>query len=59
VNLGSVGFGLWFAWVFGANVRDKLLSRCSSKLRIISLKDLPVGGPEELNNQVHSEQPQP
>src|SRR5713226_244641 len=35
------------------------LSRCASKIRIISSKDLPVGGPDGLNTQAHSEQPQP
>src|SRR5712692_3051718 len=35
------------------------LSRCASKFRIISSKDLPVGGPDGLNTQAHSEQPQP
>src|SRR5580658_6042471 len=35
------------------------LSRCDSKLRIISSKDVPVGSPEGLNRQLHSEQPKP
>ena len=35
------------------------LSRCNSKLRIISSKDVPVGPPEGLNRQSHSEQPKP
>jgi len=35
------------------------LSRCNSKLRIISSNDLPVGAPEGLNRQPHSEQPKP
>ena len=35
------------------------LSRCNSKFRIDSAKDLPVGAPEELKTQAHSEQPQP
>ncbi len=35
------------------------LSRCNSKLRIISSKDLPSGAPEGLNRHRHSEQPKP
>jgi hypothetical protein len=35
------------------------LSRCNSKLRSISAKDVPVGVPEGLNRQPHSEQPKP
>jgi hypothetical protein len=35
------------------------LSRCNSKLRIISSKDVPVGAPEGLNRQPHTEQPKP
>jgi hypothetical protein len=35
------------------------LSRCDSKLRIISSKDSPVGVPEGVNRQSHSEQPKP
>jgi len=35
------------------------LSRCDSKLRIISSKVPPVGVPEGLNRQPHSEQPKP
>jgi len=35
------------------------LSRINSKLRIISSKDAPVGAPEGLNRQPHSEQPKP
>jgi hypothetical protein len=34
-------------------------SRCNSKFRIISSKDLPVGAPEDLKTQAHSEQPKP
>jgi hypothetical protein len=39
--------------------RANSLSRCSSKLRIISSKDAPAGGPEGVNRQPHSEQPKP
>jgi hypothetical protein len=35
------------------------LSRCNSKLRIISPKDGPAGGPDGLNCQPHSEHPKP
>src|ERR1700733_6338887 len=35
------------------------LSRCHSKWRSISSKDGPVGAPEGLNRQSHSEQPKP
>ena len=35
------------------------LSRCNSKLRIISSNDAPVGAPEGLNRQPHWEQPKP
>jgi hypothetical protein len=35
------------------------LSRCNSKLRIISAKDAPLTGPEALNCHSHSEQPKP
>jgi hypothetical protein len=35
------------------------LSRCNSKLCIISSKDVPVGGLVGLNRQPHSEQPKP
>jgi hypothetical protein len=51
--------GLWApGWsVQTCNVNS--LSRCSSKFRIISSKDLPAGAPEGLKTQVHSEQPQP
>jgi hypothetical protein len=35
------------------------LSRCDSKFRIISSKDLPAGGLEGLKTQAHCEQPQP
>ena len=34
------------------------LSRCNSKFRITSSKDLPAGALEGLKNQAHSEQPQ-
>jgi hypothetical protein len=33
------------------------MSRCNSKFRIISSKDVPVGAPEDSNRQSHSEQP--
>ena len=35
------------------------LSRCNSKFRITSSKDLPAGALEGLKTQAHSEQPQP
>jgi hypothetical protein len=35
------------------------LSRCNSKFRIISSKELPVGAPEGLKTQAHAEQPKP
>jgi len=35
------------------------LSRCNSKLRIISLKDVPLVASAGLNRQPHSEQPNP
>jgi hypothetical protein len=35
------------------------LSRCNSKLRIISSNEVPVGAPEGLKRQPHSEQPNP
>jgi hypothetical protein len=35
------------------------LSRCNSKLRITSSRDLPVGSTDGLNRQPHSEQPKP
>ncbi len=35
------------------------MSRCSSKFRIISSKELPSGAPEGLKTQAHAEQPKP
>ena len=48
-----------FPRVIRANMRCNSLSRCDSKFRIISSKELPVGEPEALNTQAHSEQPKP
>ena len=48
--------------VLGCSVQTWLansLSRCVSKFRINSSKDLPVSASEEVNTQPHSVQPQP
>ena len=46
--------------VIGTNTWEvNSFSRCNSKLRIISSKDVPVSAPEGLNRQPHTEQPKP
>jgi hypothetical protein len=61
-RLNYSAFLLLVLWAPGWSVQTcnvNSLSRCSSKFRIISSKDLPAGAPEGLKTQAHSEQPQP
>ncbi len=61
-RLNYSAFLLLVLWAPGWSLQTcnvNSLSRCSSKFRIISSKDLPAGAPEGLKTQAHSEQPQP
>src|ERR1700730_13715667 len=58
----GLSWGFLRSWPLGYSAQTwdvNAPSRCNSRYRTISSKELPVGEAESVNTQEHSEQPQP